>query len=173
MNTTQLKPCDILLYKGTGRTSRLIRWKTKSPYSHVAVVVEPAIYLGIESNTGHQSGVRAFDLRKLDQAAVDLFRIKPASQFQPEKVISFLVAHLGMPYDYRGVLWLGILKLLNLKSKSNRFQKDQDYFCSELVYEAFNNAGLDIVPEVDEADITSPGDIAKSSVLEKIELPKA
>ena len=55
-----------------------------------------------------------------------------------------------------------------LKDKANRWQKDKDYFCSELCYKAFNFAGLDIVPEVSEADITSPGDIANSSIVEKI-----
>jgi len=58
MKTDHLTPCDILRYKGTGFTSHLIQWGTKSPYSQVAVVVEPRIFLAIESNTGHQSGVR-------------------------------------------------------------------------------------------------------------------
>jgi len=45
-------------------------------------------------------------------------------------------------------------------------QKDKDYFCSELVYEAFyRGGGLDIVPDIGEGDITSPGDIARSWVL--------
>jgi len=69
------------------------------------------------------------------------------------------------------VIFLGILKLLAkigfpLEKKANNWQKDRDYFCSELCYEAFHEGGgLDIVPDIPEADITSPGDIAKSSVL--------
>lgn len=169
MNTEFLQRCDILLYKGESPTSRLIRWRTKSPYSHVAVVVAPEIYLGIESNTGHQSGVRAFDLRKLDSQSVDVFRLKSEWRVAQEKVISFLVAHLGAPYDWGGVGWLAVLKLFGLRSQANRFQKEKDYFCSELVYEAFQEGGLDIVPQVDQADITSPGDIAQSSRLEKID----
>ena len=81
MKTEKLKSCDILLCKGTSPTSRLIEWDTQSPYSHVAVVVEPGMNLGIEANTGHQSGVRAFDLRKLDETAVDLFRVKKEFPF--------------------------------------------------------------------------------------------
>lgn len=159
-----------MLYRGAGFTSRLIEWNTGSPYSHVAVVVEPKIYLGIESNTGHQSGVRAFDLRKLDQHVVDVFRVESAFTFASDQVISFLVEHLGTKYDYGGVLWLGILKLLHLKAKSNHFQKENDYFCSELCYQAFREGGLDIVPEVNEADITSPADIANSSILERVQI---
>jgi uncharacterized protein YycO len=68
------------------------------------------------------------------------------------------------------VLWLGVLKLLHLKDHSNKWQKDKDYFCSELCYAAFNAGGLDIVPQVGEADVTSPGDISRSERIEKIAL---
>ncbi len=58
---------------------------------------------------------------------------------------------------------------ISLKDKANNWQKDKDYFCSELCYAAFYfGGGLDIAPDVPEADITSPGDIAKSSLVEHI-----
>ena len=168
MDTDFLKTCDILLYQGTSLTSRLIRWGTKSPYSHVAVVVHREMNLAIESNTGHQAGVRALDLRKLDGEKIHVFRIRDEFLFDPKKVISYLVSRLGSDYDTGGVAYLGILKLLRLRHAANRFQKEKDYFCSELVYEAFEAAGLDIIPQVNEADITSPGDIAQSAVLQRV-----
>ena len=176
MNTPQLKTCDILLYKGTGFVSWLIRWGTNSPYSHVAVVVSREMNLGIESNTGRQSGVRAFDLRKLKAPVVDVFRLKPefANQVNREAVIALLVSRLGAKYDFLGVIALGFLKALSFLTgfktfrAFSRFQRDRDYFCSEIVYEAFEKGGLDIVPEVDEAENTSPGDIARSERLEKV-----
>jgi uncharacterized protein YycO len=163
-----LKTCDILLYRGTGFVSRLIQWRTKSVYSHVAVVVGTDMNLAIESNTGSQAGVRALDLRKLDVKAVDAFRVQPGHAFKPEKVISYLVECLGCNYDLPGVVWLGVLKTLNMKEKANRFQINRDYFCSELVYAAFHAAGLDIVPQIGAAEVTSPGDIARSPILSKI-----
>lgn len=165
-----LRTCDILLYKGTDFTSKLIQWGTNSPYNHVAVVVNPAMSLAIESNTGHQSGVRALDLRKLDEEGVDIFRVRAEHPYDHGKTISYLVSCLGSDYDLRGVLWLGVLKLLHLKEHSNKWQRERDYFCSELCYAAFNDGGLDIVPQVAEADITSPGDIARSERLEKLDL---
>lgn len=173
VNTDPLRPCDILLYKGRDFTSALIQWGTKSPYSHVAVVAEPRIFLAIESNTGHQAGVRALDLRKLSEAVVDVFRIRPEFPFDSQKVISFLVAHLGAGFDYPGVIWLGVLKTVGLLTGMtyqpyNQFQKEKDYFCSELCYQAFKEGGLDIVPQVDEAEITSPADIARSERLQKM-----
>lgn len=57
----------------------------------------------------------------------------------------------------------------DIKNAANKWQKDKDYFCSELCYEAFKFSGLDIVPQVGEADITSPGDIARSEIIQQIE----
>ena len=174
MDLKKLDRCDILLYKGTGFTSKLIQWGTTSLYSHVALVVNPEMCLGIESNTGHQSGVRAIDLRKIENGTVDVFRIKTEFKFNGDEVISFLVDHLGAKFDFVGVTWLGVLKGVSAftgfkKLKMfNQFQEAKDYFCSELVYEAFSAGGLDIVPQVDEADITSPGDIAQSDRLNPI-----
>ena len=168
MDTNILKPCDILLYKGKGFQSWLIQWGTKSPYSHVAVVVASEKALTIESNVGHQAGVRAFDLRKIPDDEVDTFRVKPGSLFDSNKVISFLVAHLGAGFDWLGVSWLGVLKVLQLKKQANEFQKEKDYFCSELTYEAFKEAGLDIVPQIGDAETTSPGDIARSPLISKV-----
>lgn len=139
----------------------------------MAVVVEPRISLAIESNVGHQAGVRAVDLRKLSDYEADLFRVKPEFSYSPEKVISFLVDRLGARFDYPGVLWLMGLKLVGLLTglayrPYNRFQREKDYFCSELVSRAFVAGGLDIVPEVSEAEVASPADIARSARLVKV-----
>ena len=81
----------------------------------MALVIDPQINLGIESNTGHQGGVRAFDLRKLQMGGVDVYRIKPdfLAKVQKERAISFLVDHLGAKYDLLGVIGLGLLKILS------------------------------------------------------------
>lgn len=164
----KLITCDILLYKGDSFVSKLIKWNTNSLYSHVSVVVDGEMNLAIESNTGSQSGVRALDLRKLKASDIDVFRVKAAGSYKPEQVISYLVSCLGSHYDYPGVIWLGVLKVLRLKKQANKFQEAKDYFCSELVYEAFKSAGLDIVPQIGAAETTSPGDIARSPLIEKV-----
>ena len=160
-----MKPGDILLFKGESGISRLIRWGTNSKYSHVAVCVSEKMNLAIEAIT--RGGVRARDIRKITQP-YDVYRIKES--YNLDEVISYLVGRLNSKYDYKGVIFLGLLKILvktglPLKDKANKWQKDRDYFCSELCYEAFFfGGGLDIVPQIPEADITSPGDIAKSEV---------
>jgi uncharacterized protein YycO len=168
-----LRVLDILLYRGRGFNAWFIKALTKSPYSHVALVANPEMNLGIESNTGHQSGVRAFDLRKLDLGIVDVYRLRSEYSVDHKAVISDLVSHLGAGYDYRGVIILGLLKILSLLTLTfwkphNGWQRRQDYFCSEIVWEAFAADGLDLTPETNSSHITSPGDIAKSKVVERV-----
>lgn len=167
-----MQPHDILLYRGESFVSRLIQWGTHSPYNHVAIVIDPRYFLGVESSVGHEAaGVRAIDLRKLDRCRVDVFRVRPEFSFDGDKVVSFLVNRLGAKFDYWGVVGLGLMKLASFLTGFrtftgyNRFQRDRDYFCSELVYEAFLAGGIDIVPQVGEAEVTSPADIAQSARL--------
>lgn len=162
---------DILLFKGEAGLAKLIQWGTGSKYSHVAVCVSPEMNLAIESMAG--GGVRGRDVRGIWQE-YDVYRIKEGNVYDLDKMVSYLVSKLNNKYDYKGVIFLGLLKLLDkigipLKNTANKWQKDRDYFCSELCCEAFKRGGgFNIVPDVLEADITSPGDIAQSAVVELV-----
>ena len=161
---------DILLFKGEEGIAKVIQWGTGSKYSHVAVCVSPEMSLAIEAMAW--KGVRARDIRKIKEP-YDIYRTKAPCKV--DNTISYLVDKLNSSYDYFGVVFLGILKVLAklgipLKNTANKWQKDRDYFCSELCYEAFHKGGgLDIVPDVGESENTSPGDIAKSSLIELVE----
>jgi len=162
---------DILLFKGEGGLSRLIAWGTGSEYTHVAVCVSSQMNLAVEAIAG--GGVRAIDIRQIKEN-YDVYRVKQGNNYDLDGALSYLVDKLNSKYDYLGVLFLGLLKVLAklylpLRIKANKWQKDRDYFCSELCFKAFyTGGGLDIVPDISEADITSPGDISRSSVLERI-----
>ena len=166
-----MKAGDILLFKAEKDwLSKLIAWGTDSKYSHVAVCVAPELDVAIEAMT--KGGVRARDISQISQH-YDVYRIKEEYDYDLRKTLAYLVKQLNNKYDYRGVLYLGILKLIakvfkKVKATANKLQKDKDYFCSELCYEAFDFGGLDIVPDVLSADITSPGDIAKSLIIEQV-----
>ena len=161
---------DILLFKG-GKdiVSKIISWGTRSKYTHVAVCVDPAMNLAIEAI--FSGGVRARDIR-LILRDYDVYRIREVYKYNLNGTISYLVSKLNKRYDKWGVAYLGLLKVLakigfSTKKKANRWQKKRDYFCSELLYEAFYVGGqLDIVPQINEADMTSPGDIASSPIVE-------
>lgn len=160
----KFKAGDIILHKGTSWMARIIQWGTNSEYSHVSVIVSPEMSLFIEATNGI---VRASDIRKL-RVKYDVYRIKDKHKYNLDKVISFLVDKLGENYDFSGVIYLGFLKLFNLKGKANKFQKDKDFFCSELVAMAFRVGSLDIIPEIKIGSVASPGDISESTVLKHI-----
>ncbi len=166
-----LKPGDILLFKGEKGISRLIAWGTNSKYSHVAVCVSSEMNLAIAAMAG--GGVRARDIRMIKKS-YDVYRIKEGYSYNLNNTISFLVNKLNLKYDYLGVFFLGFVKIMSkigrpLKEVANKWQIDRDYFCSELCYEAFSHGGgLAIVPDEDKSGIISPGDISKSSVVEQV-----
>jgi uncharacterized protein YycO len=167
-----MKPGDILLFKAEKDfMSRLIAWGTNSKYSHVAICVSAEMNLAIEAQT--RGGVRGRDIRQITQE-YDVYRVKDGCPYKLNETISYLVSKLNSNYDFLGVIFLGILKLLAklcfpVKIAANKWQKNRDYFCSELCYEAFCfGGGLDIVPNISEADITSPGDISKSRIIELV-----
>jgi len=174
---SNLKDGDILLCKGNGFTPWLIKWGTGSVYSHVSVIASAKLGLIIEAVP--QGGVRAISVANY-KTPYDVFRIKSGNPFNLPNVISYLIKMLARKYDYplklAGKLALRKLKLAQLftfklfgnKKAADALQEDQDYFCSELVYEAFKTAGLDIVPQIGDAETTSPGDIAQSPLIEKV-----
>ena len=151
---------DILLFYRGGLMSKIIQWGTKSKYSHTALCVNAEMNLLIEA----QGCVRAADIRTMTD--YDIFRVKEGHAYDLEKVVSFLVSKLNSRYDYRGVIFLGIMKLFRLKKMANKWQRKKDWFCSELVVSAFREGGLDIISK--KAENASPKDIAVSKIVFKV-----
>lgn len=176
----ELKDGDIFLCKSNDFISRLIMWGTKSQYSHVAIVASADLKLIIEAIP--QGGVRAIAVDNF-KTLYDIYRVDPKLSFNKLGVTAYLVKMLARKYDVKSAIKLGwklflrklrLLKLLGLKlckqkEKADALQEGQDYFCSELCYKAFYvGGGLDIVPEIGDGDSTSPGDIARSNRVQKV-----
>ena len=174
-----LQDGDILLCKSNGVVPSLIKWGTGSIYSHVSVVASSK--LGIIIEAVPEGGVRAIAIVNY-KTPYDIYRVKPGIQFKLAGVIAYLIKMLARKYDLVSTVKLGwkmglrklrLFKLFGLKVTGNKkaadqLQEDQDFFCSELVYEAFYvGGGVDIVPQTDDAETTSPGDIARSPILQK------
>src|SRR3989338_3021806 len=104
-----LKAGDILLFKSEDGISRVIHWATTSKYSHVAICVSPEMNLAIEAIT--RGGVRARDIRRIPDE-YDVYRVKGQYSYDLAGAISHLVSKLNSQYDYLGVVFLGILKLI-------------------------------------------------------------
>jgi uncharacterized protein YycO len=139
------KPC-ILLFRGRGFISSMIRWQTRSEYSHAAFLL-PCGRI-IEAWQG--SGVRIKILD--DWQDVDSFGVHGMTEEQWTQAISFARMQIGKKYDYRAVF-----RFVSRK----RVPFDDRWFCSELVAKSLEVAGVKLFRNLDSTEI-SPGMIARS-----------
>lgn len=118
----------IALFKGKGLISSLIRWQTDGSYSHAAIVTDD--YQVIESWQG--AGVRIKTLDSWDN--IDLFEVDVTEE-QKQRIFTFLYNQIGKKYDYRAII--------RFVSRKNFLTNDR-WFCSELVFQAFWEAGIQL-----------------------------
>jgi hypothetical protein len=130
----------LAFYKGTGRfDDRVIRWITRSAFSHVELLEKPpachgqGAWIGRSwSSSGRDGGVRSATI--VFQSARWQFVPVP---WAPERTLETLSAELGKPYDFIGLLGS---QLFNL-----RRHRAGHWFCSELCAHAL---GLSAPQEV-------------------------
>lgn len=115
-----------VLFRGRGLCSALIRWQTRSCYSHAALVVSVRPLRIIEA---WHKGVHEKNLT--DISNVDFFEV--GAPVDEAKAIGFARAQLGCRYDYSGVIRF----LTKVRAKRN-----EKWFCSEIVAEALKAGGV-------------------------------
>lgn len=139
----------ILLFRGRGLISWLIRWQTRSEYSHAALMLPDGSV--VEAWQG--AGVRRTWLR--DWCGVDVFSVHGMTPEQWQSAIGYARAQIGKGYDYRGVF----------RFLSRRLVPNNDlWFCSELVFRALEVAGVRLLRDVTAGEV-SPGMLARSPFL--------
>lgn len=116
---------QVLLFRGRGLISTLIRWQTRGYYSHAAIRVSENEC--IEAWQG--AGVRM--KRITDWAGIDIFDVDATPR---QKIIAanYAAQQIGKGYDY-----LGVLRFVSRRQRNN----PERFFCSELVAAAFEHAG--------------------------------
>ena len=148
---------QLCAFQGKSLISRLIRFQTRSVYSHIAIrftdsmlVKTPLQYgrtLAVEIEAGNVIEAWNGGVRKADSISashtphtkVDLFELKSPLSSGSTKIFSqFLCAQLGKPYDY-----MAIIRFLT-REPENRWRKDK-WFCSELAFEACLVAGRELL----------------------------
>jgi len=141
----------ILLYKGKSIISKMIKFQTRSKYSHVAVMLED----GSAYEAWQKGGVRhidsPFDGHK-PGTEIDVYAIY--GKYDEPTVVEFLQQQLGAKYDYASVL----------RFVSRRHAGDNNkFFCSELALMAFIEGGLSLL-NADPSEM-SPRDVSISPLL--------
>jgi uncharacterized protein YycO len=131
---------QIAFYKGNSFIGRGIRFFSRGGYSHVAIRLNDGRI--IESYPFHGVRIRNSLHEKIRNTQIDVYNI-PTTPKQDEIIKSFLANQIGKKYDYRA-----LLGFLFYVTKEKRRQRNK-WICSELVFIAFQKAGINLLERVD------------------------
>lgn len=144
----------VALYRGSSAISRLIRWQTRSEYSHAALLfddnffVESREFIGVRGLVG---------LQRSKGETVDLFTVENLLPDQVEAIRTFALQQLGKAYDYTMVA-----RFVSRRQASRATA--EKWFCSELVFAAFAHAGVHLLRATEPWEV-SPGLLARAPAL--------
>lgn len=140
----------VLLFRGTGLLSWLIRWQTRGTYSHAALLMTDGRIVeswpGIGVRVRHVSNWRG----------IDAFSVPRLSAAEWDRAIAFALNEVGCGYD-----WCGVIRFI---SRRHLPYHPNDWFCSELVFEALKHGGLELLKRIP-ADEVSPQMLSLSPLL--------
>jgi uncharacterized protein YycO len=142
----------VVLFKGGDPISWLVKWQTRSVYSHAALLI-PGTRTVIESYPG--SGVRIRFLNASDLERVEFYDVKGMDEEQWQSAISFARAQIGAGYD-----WWSVLRFVSKRPA----RENGRWFCSELVHKAISEQGIRILERIPSAEI-SPALLGISPIL--------
>lgn len=145
-------PVQIALFRGGDPIAKLVRWQTRAPYSHAALVLPGQVQV-IESYPGR--GVRVRRLDYTDWENIDLYDIEGMTPDLSRQCIAFAERERGKGYDWRSVL--------RFVSRTPARENGR-WFCSELVFAACLHVGIRLLARI-EAHNVSPGHLALSHQL--------
>ncbi len=154
---------DVLLFQGTGWLSRLIRWGSKSPYSHAGLALWWNNRLMVIQSAAR--GVEVLPARTAVQkydGQVDWWQPDPATraELKVDILIHAAFDQLGKPFAVWPLIALMARMLRGEELGNPDSRRMPNYFCSQLVSKCYRRAGIDLVKEKADHD-TSPGDLAR------------
>ena len=132
------KPGDILLFHRATGESRIITWFTHSPYYHAA------IYAGdLHVVESRPCGVVCRDLRSREGGHA--FQVIPMPENEGCAALAWAKSQIGAKYDNLDVVVI-VLEHLFKRLRLNYRPPGNRYSCAEFVGEAFQKAGVTLVP---------------------------
>jgi hypothetical protein len=151
----------VLASKGKSFVSRLIRkFQQGFPYTHIAYVLEPDKENPLVIEAWHQPYRFTFKPPFLTGGGVYQYYFAPnhtpGTEFtifsievtpeQKEKIENFLIEQLGRSkYDFKGILGFATF---------SDYQNPNKWFCSELVYAAYKQAGVELLNFIEPYKVT-------------------
>lgn len=167
----QIRTGDILLFQGTSLLSRVIRWGSRSVYSHAGFAAwwDRRLLVFQASGRGAEvlpvsSAVDAYD------GQVDWYSLRPEHRLPKEaedQLITHAVTLLGRSYSGVGLVHLmWRMALGRFRGRADPKACPDSLFCSQYVSYCFRMVGPDLVLDTDDGS-TSPADLSNSPLLER------
>lgn len=142
-----MKIGDIVFVRGKGIVGSIVKYATKSKYSHVALAVSEKHVVEID----WKYDVR---IRELEHLNYDIYSLNRDLTIEEEiSIINFVYSLLGRKYDFLKIVSL-ILELTFKARGKLLFNNKNKLICSDIIDLAFQNIGVDLVPDHKEQDVT-------------------
>jgi len=169
---SQFKDGDILMFKGKGTLSSIIKWKTDSEYSHAGLTAWWNDRLMVLEAVGKGVEARPISyILKHYHGSIDYFRPKESVGIKDAdraEMITFAQEQLGKEYAKKQLVKFFFKLLFNGKmSKKDESGPVSRFFCSQYVSAVYQKAGFDLKINLSDK-FTSPQEIAASPLLEKV-----
>ncbi|MGL5329086.1 MAG: YiiX/YebB-like N1pC/P60 family cysteine hydrolase [Peptostreptococcaceae bacterium] len=149
----KMKCGDIFLIKNDTFISKLIRWFTRSQYSHCGLCIsDDGIHLW---HTEFNMGLRLTHLM-YPSDKMEVYRVNVS--YDHEKLYDFILANIGNKYDF--------MEIFKVIFRCKKAETDSEYICSELIRAAYRHVGIELVDE--SINVCTPKDIAESKYLTRI-----
>ena len=153
---------DVLLFQGSGLFSRLIRWVTRSRYSHSGLAIWWNDRLMVLESTEPEVRIMPLSILIGHYPRVDLY--KPTKLLNRMQVFEAATEALGKKYAVWTVIRYARRILFKIRGGGDPRTPPDKFVCSQLVSFAYRDGGLDLNPS-DTDEFTTPEDLAVSKGL--------
>jgi uncharacterized protein YycO len=158
MDDTNIKPADLFFTTSSSFFSWFVRQRTWGKFSHVQIITRVTEQGNIEVVSADANGVYCRDVREEEFERFAILTCPEITGEQRKNVVNFCLSQIGKPYDVVGLASFLLYKEL---------QNDRRWFCSEIVYVAYKQAGIRLQRRVKQ-DFISPRDLYISPLLKPV-----
>lgn len=129
-----MKTGDIVFFRGTSPISRLIRFFTKSEYTHVALAIGDKTIIEADRFVNTR-------IREIQPSEVyEIYRVEDMTELMRRRIAVIAPMFVGYEYDYLQIF--GVALRMIFSRKQNFFNRSNKFICSELIDEVFHNSGV-------------------------------
>lgn len=167
---SQIKNGDVLMYRGGNLESRIVRWATRSNYSHAGLAAWWNNRLMVMEAVGKGVIVTPLSNNVISyRGDVEWFTsVEEIPADQRLRMVEFAQQELGKEYALWRVVLLGFRLLFQHdRERRDTLRREVRLFCSHYVAETYNAVGKDLKKGVSDR-FMSPADIAASPVLKRM-----